>query len=153
TNCSFTGNAAVSGGAIYNESSSADVTSCSFTGNSANSSSGGAVLDELSTAHFTDCSFTANHAAFGSALEGYSSSTETLVRCSFIRNFTTYADAGAVFTDSSLAVTNCIFDGNIALKRGGALFSDSHASVTIVDCSVVGNSADFGGAIADDHSV
>jgi predicted outer membrane repeat protein len=153
TECTFTANHAISGGAIYNQNSSPNVLSCSFVGNTADSSSGGAILNEASSPTISQCSFIENTAAHGGAIYGYSSSHEAISDCLFMRNWSSYGDGGAFYTDASPFVANCRFLGNIATRNGGAIETDSHASATFVGCLMVGNTAFSGGAVVGFQSV
>ena len=89
-----------------------------------------------------------NHTGLGLKIV---SSYASIVRCSFISNSggsyqqqfrkaaenvhnnVTYANAGAVrLTNCSANISDCIFEGNHA-KKGGAIFSELHSSVTLVN--------------------
>ncbi len=119
SNCTFTGNSAVSGGGMGNRPSSAPkVTRCTFTGNSAGS--GGAMKNWSSNATVTDCLFTANWATF-------------LDEAGF---------AGGAMSNgySSPIVANCIFAGNVAVSSGGGAMANVHSSPTVSNCTFFGNS-------------
>ncbi|MGA2441323.1 MAG: choice-of-anchor Q domain-containing protein [Tepidisphaeraceae bacterium] len=96
-NCTFTGNVAYYGGAVFiaNETSAtAIITNCVFQNNTG-SLDGGAVYTHLSNSTFVNCLFTGN---------------------------STNYDGGAIYDDSSsLTITNCTFTANHAIYNGSAI--------------------------------
>ena len=125
-NCSFMGNTARKGGAIYGGSA----VNCSFVNNYgfwwAGAIYGGSAVN---------CSFVSNSARlYGGAIYGGS-----VVNCSFVNN--SAASGGAMYESGS--AVNCSFVNNSA-NDGGAL-----VGVSAVNCSFVGNSARNGGAMVD----
>ncbi|MHC4316895.1 MAG: right-handed parallel beta-helix repeat-containing protein, partial [Planctomycetota bacterium] len=107
------------GGAMANYGSSPRIRRCSFFENMAEFSYGGAIYSEESNPVLTDCMFRGNEAGHGAG--------------------------GAMFiywSDSTL--TNCMFEN----REGGGIKSDFRSSLTVKECTFIGNSADLtGGAI------
>jgi predicted outer membrane repeat protein len=126
-NCDFTANTALSGGAIYNNSSAPTVTGCNFIDNTT-TGSGGAIFSTNSTLIVQKSAFTTNQSGnYGGALYNVSS--------------------------SSLNVADCIFTSNTAI-RGGAVFCDNSTSTvagsTFLDNTTTNSDSDSdesGGAI------
>ena len=134
TNCTFSGTAATSVGAVYNAVSAA-LTNCTFSGNSAGDS-GGAFYN-TATATLTGCTFRGNTAANGGgALNNYG--TANLGNCTFAANTAGYG--GAVYDAGTLTVTSCTFSGSTATQTGagGGLCEDGAATVT--GCLFTGSS-------------
>eukprot|EP00698_Gefionella_okellyi_P010575 TRINITY_DN2748_c0_g1_i1.p1 TRINITY_DN2748_c0_g1~~TRINITY_DN2748_c0_g1_i1.p1 ORF type:complete len:1551 (+),score=370.32 TRINITY_DN2748_c0_g1_i1:18-4670(+) len=71
-----------------------------------------------------------------------------VINCTFSNN---YADEGGAITNANLqllTVTNCSFIGNMAVERGGAIYTGIAASpVFITRCTFIENVAPNGGAI------
>ena len=62
---------------------------------------------------------------------------------------TSSSDGGAVLVlDSKLLLRSCSVAGNTATGRGGAVHATGQSAVSLVHCSMVGNSAGQGGAVA-----
>ena len=147
TNCTFSGNRAYDGGAVYcYDNSSPTITNCTFSGNSADS--GGAVYcDYLSSPTITNCTFSQNSAAEHNGGAVYcETSSPTITNCTFSGNSASgnYGCGGAVyFYDSSLTITNCTFSGNSADYGGAVYFFFS--SPTVTNCTLSENSASYGG--------
>ena len=143
-NCTFSGNAANTGGAIYNLASTGGTNNpslihCTFSGNAA-TSSGGAIRNN-------------------GIDEGMSS--PSLIRCTFLGNRAKNSDGGAIYNSglsdgtSSPSLINCTFSGNSAL-RGGAIYNLANtgtSSPNLTNCSFSGNWAEFfGGAMFNNNS-
>ena len=145
TNCTFSGNAAANGGAMYNGSgSSPTVTNCTFTGNSAVGSGGAMVNSSLSSPTLTKCTFSSNSARnAGGGMYNGNYSTPTLTNCTFSANS---ADEGGGMHNlaASPTLTNCTFAGNLARIYGGGMFNDK-SSPMVTNCTFSGNSAEYYG--------
>ncbi len=109
---------------------------CTFSSNSTyGTDGGGAIFNYNSTASMTvmatinDSTFVSNHAAFGGAIYQYS---------------VTSNPAGEV------TATNSTFASNSASSRGGAIGNSSTGHVTLVNCTLAGNNANYGGALSLD---
>lgn len=164
-NCSFQGNLARLGGAIFNGggnsggggtsgTSSPTLTNCFFQGNSARS--GGAMYNlgdnSTSSPTLTNCSFRGNSAAIdGGAMynRGYGGiSSPTLINCSFQGNSATrFSGAmhnyGGNAGQSSPTFTNCSFQGNSADQDGGVMYSyggeGGNSKPVLTNCVFFGN--------------
>ena len=176
SNCTFSGNNAGSGGAVwYDHCDTTMITGCTFSGNSASymvSSNGTTLVEGLGGAIYgtnntsvtiADSTFSGNSAVqYGGALYEFSTSF-TVTGCTFVGNQATNsplnpwymtATGGAIAWGLSANISDCTFSNNSAANQGGALaimdgstFLDSIAN-TITDCTLTANSAgDQGGAI------
>ncbi|MCY7350129.1 MAG: hypothetical protein LH606_05620, partial [Cytophagaceae bacterium] len=176
SNCTFTANNSIYGGAIYQDGSgSTSYTNCVFTYNRA--SYGGAIAYSTSataTAAHTilTCSFTGNYAGIigGAIQSGFSYETGTrtvsMTNCSFTDNVAPIG--GGAFSNglglsagnTPVFFTNCVFKNNVAhngstIGTGGAFQSQGGLTsqrATFTNCLLEGNRAlgtadDGGGAI------
>lgn len=174
--CTFTGNNAYNGGAIYNNYGTLTVTGSTFIGN--NATNGGAIIIDTGNCTVTGCTFTGNNATLGGAIYNYQGNL-TITGSAFTGNNATYG--GAVFNDGNLTVTGSTFSGNKAVDDGGAIWNDGPLTVTgstfsgnkavgnpayedggaifndgtsnINGCTFTGNEATYGGAIHDDGTM
>ena len=114
-NCIFTNNTAISGGAIRNFESSANLTNCSFTDNRADKDGGAiynvdlAVLPTKTSVSLYNCNFTGNQAPDGGAF--YSGEE-----------------------DSSIIATNCIFIMNTA-SNGATAYNIGFGVLSFKSCN------------------
>ena len=134
-----------SGGALsLLEGSDADVQGCSFVGNSA--LSGGAVWVKDSTPSFADCNFDQNTAQSAGAISTSFGTSANLTNCVFTDNVAAVGDGGAVSfgNGSTSIVTNCQFINNSA-RQGGGLRTDQNAEPIITGCTFIGNTASMRG--------
>ena len=139
--CTFTGNEALRGGALYAYQGSLQFTDCTFTGNEAVSEAG-AVYSYEGSLQFTDCTFTGNEAGSqGGALYSNTGSLQ-VTNCTFTGN--SAGDGGVAWTNSGPSIfKNCTFTNNVAqgsadsasVVRGGP------SETFLVGCSLVGNLA------------
>ncbi len=134
-NCSFVGNTANQGGAVWAGNVSLLLQNNIFANNSArtiNTSGGfGGAIWHLS--------LNRNHSI-------------QILNSSFHHNLALYA-GGAVASGSEGDVQSCVFVGNTARTIGGALSFISSTSVTITSCHFLSNSADVGGAVYSSTSL
>jgi hypothetical protein len=153
--CSFYGNFAYFGGAIYNYGnysgcSSPIVTNCHFSGNSADYN-GGAILNSgyqgTSSPTIINCSFSNNNANIGAAIYNNGSNTgysnPTFINCSFSINHSAVR-AGAMFNSadngtSNPILTNCIVWGNTATLEGPEFFNSGTANPNFSYCNIAGS--------------
>ena len=149
TNCDFTDNGALKGGAIYTLFTLSDVSleSCALTFNVAESD-GGALLSNTLTV-VTGCTFLDNLAAgSGGALYMTGVVGGIFSQCTFQNNAATEGGAGTLFTANSAGTgfTNCSFTTNVGLNLGGALHAKQGQSGA-TGCQFVSNSSEVGGAV------
>ena len=143
TNCSFSGNNALSGGGIFNDLvSSPTLTNCTFSDNSSGSSGGGMFNGNSCSPSLTNCSFSGNTAGLGGGISNEAGSSSTLTNCSFSGN--TADLGGGIYNDGfSPTLTNCSFSGNTASAFGGGIYDKSSPSI-LTNCILWG---DTGGEI------
>jgi hypothetical protein len=121
SNCTFTANFGIYGGAMFNRSTGSGgpaptVVNCIFTGNSAGdpggAAGGGAIFNATAFPAITDCAFIGNRSTnFGGAINNAFSSP-TIVNCTFTDNS---GSTGAAIVDAfefGSTVTNCVLWGD-----------------------------------------
>jgi hypothetical protein len=149
--CLFETNSAVRfGGAIHVQSGNMTrILNCTFLRNTAPEYGGGVYLDRSSLPEVTRCTFRMNESLSGGALYNFGG-TARIESCLFEANHADW-DGGAVCNkrDCTPTFAHCIFSNNDAGLHGGAmtiLADQSHATVT--NCTFIGNSASNpGGAL------
>ena len=147
-NCTFDGNSMGTGGdggAIYCRSSSnATIIDCVFVNNRADDDGGAVYCRDDSSPTLTNCMFGDNRAAGGGAFYCYDASSPTLTNCVFWNN---HGNNGiACFrTGSNSVLTNCTFSNNSVDERGGAIWCDGTAAITLDNCIIWGNTAQIEG--------
>jgi len=158
----FTGNQGFSGGAVWNASGVTSILKCTFSGNRAISRGGcienwtnvGGAESEMT---ISESLFSSNNARDdGGAIENHSSEV-AVRRCTFAEN--TAGNGGGIHNfQGKMTVEACTFSGNAAVGdfygtdiRGGGIYNQSNNtdSAVIVNCTFYGNSADFGGGVAN----
>ncbi len=125
--CTVTGNWAVYGAGMYNDSSDPTLTDCTFSGNSSTGTiwpggRGAGMYNDASSPTLTGCTLHGNEARQGAGMYNVDSSNPTLI--------------------------NCTISGNRAHITGGIYNGNGHA--TLVDCVLTGNSAEFNGGMIND---
>lgn len=159
TNCTFTHNDAIEGGAMYNYDRKKPVISgCVFEGNSAEF--GGAIVDRVGADSIvSDCTFRANHAKWCGGAYYVDYGSRPNITDSVFKENTTDGHGGAMYMlsrasqldESAPTVTNCTFTGNSAGKRGGAIANYDKCILTVDTCQFTENYAGLGGgAISND---
>ncbi|MCE7699717.1 MAG: Ig-like domain repeat protein, partial [Methanobacterium paludis] len=152
SNCTFTGNAACYGGAIYNINGIiTSMDNCTFTGNAAQLYGGAIYTYGNMVTSINDCIFTSNTLTYqgGAAIYNYKG-TITVINSTFANN-TAYYYGGAIYNNAgTMTFTSCSFIGNSATStssaNGGAIYSQN-GPITITYSSFINNSAKSGGAI------
>jgi predicted outer membrane repeat protein len=159
TNCTFTGNSATTkGGGIYNDGTNVTIANCIFTRNSANEDGGGM----YNSGYFhdgqtiADCNFTENSAINGGGMYNESDSL-TMTDCNFTENSASEDGGGIYAYGNNGTITGCIFTKNSANTQGGGMANSDYSDVfrrrlTVTNCTFSGNSADYGGAMSNNHS-
>jgi hypothetical protein len=141
TNCTFSGNDAISGGGMANLSSSPTLTNCNFINNKAHSMGAG-LCNRYSNPRLTNCSFSENSVEYDGAGMVNVQSSPTLISCTFTGNSAAYG--GGINNSTGIpSMRNCIFSGNSANYGGGIYNGDSSPSMT--NCIFSGNRAKLGG--------
>lgn len=157
TNSSFHDNFATTGGAVRLFNGTATLTNNTFNADHA-TASGGAIASNICALTITGGSFTGNYLApvppSGTARTGGSlnlvgvnsaSPAVTITRVTFQQ--TGSGDGGAIYnSNAQLNVTNSTFD-HVTGRQGGAINNNSGGTLVMVNTTIVGCSATFGGAI------
>lgn len=147
--CVFENCSAVSGGAVYLDSSASRVEGCRFLQNHA-SNSGGGLYAFSHSARIVSCYFEGNTANSGGGLIVAQPSTgpNYISGCTFVANSATDFGGGIYISASAghvLQIDTSLFAGNVAREGAGIA---GQASLTISGCTIVGNSATtFGGGV------
>lgn len=162
TNCRFMNNDSNTfrgGGIDSMNSTNMVISDCLFQGNTAYYA-GGIASNFASSGTIARCTFASNVSVNGGGIFFAGFSTYTVRECIFRRNecrqLTFYQqsfDGGAVKNwCTSSRFINCLFVANSAQGQGGALFDagPSGSSALLVNCTIYGNYARDGGAVAAD---
>ena len=120
TGCTFTGNNAAFGGALFNNHGTATLVQCTLTGNSAEDA--GAIANARGTLAMTSCTLALNNAADSANVSGGGA-------------IDSYISASAV------TMTNCIIAGNTSASGNGPELWLEDGSLMAVNC-LIGNGAD-----------
>ncbi|MFM7133832.1 MAG: hypothetical protein ACKO0W_05890 [Planctomycetota bacterium] len=151
TNCTFTGNRSVFGGALWAEYSRCFVTDCVFAQNSASSGfweSGGAIEIVLGTAVISGCDFVGNTAPYGSGgaiacnnvnLLYFNDLPLRIEDCDFVGNSAAYYGGAVYFHGANLAgieIAGCRFDHNGALGGTAVMAYDVNFDIKVSGCAV-----------------
>jgi predicted outer membrane repeat protein len=157
--CAFRGNHAnAEGGALWREGHGdypLVLTGCTFSGNTA--SSGGAMfIGHLGAVELAGCTFEDNAAdeMGGALLCGNAPDSVRIAYCTFLRN--TAGSGGGLCSiasppPSASSVTNCTFVGNEAIDSGGAIYCQD--SGLDVSDSIIAFNGPGGGVYCDGSSV
>ena len=162
SNCIFTKNNAIEGGAIYNFGrSTPKLTNCTFAENSAYN--GGAIVDRVAVKTvMTNCSFSKNYAKWrGGAFYLDYGSRPKIIGCTFREN-STDGNGGGIYSISRasqlehtiLTINKSTFKKNSAKWRGGGIASYDNSILEVSDCAFTENQAGMGGGVlsSDYHS-
>lgn len=141
TGCTFSDNDAVSrAGALYGNAGATTAFDCVFLRN--NATTGGALYNSSSSPELTNCRFYGNGPAplGGGAIFNIGGSHPVLINCVLAGNFSDCG--GAIFNNSGAPLLiNCSLVGNEAVYEGGALNTLFGAPV-LRNCVVWGNQPD-----------
>lgn len=145
TNCVFDGNVAVWGGGISN-SGSVILVDCTLNGNMSDTNAGALSNSSKGTASLINCTITNNAAGnYGGGFYNALGSTLTLVGCTLVNN-TAQFGGGVYNNEASLTMGDCVLQGNTAEFWGGGIYS-AFSDLEFINCVFAGNSAESGGAI------
>jgi hypothetical protein len=143
SNCFFTGNAAVSGGAMHNcRDSNPDLIDCRFSANYAGA--GGGMKNFNSSPVLRNCTFSGNSAYNGGGMNNSDSSNPTLTNSTFSNNSAT-GRGGGMCNSSNPVLKGCTFRGNTS-EDGGGMYNQNNEPV-VENCTFTGNSASQGGGM------
>ncbi|MCI0630464.1 MAG: right-handed parallel beta-helix repeat-containing protein [Phycisphaerales bacterium] len=146
------------GGAMNISYATVTITACEFKSSAAVGFGGALDVQNLgANSVIADCQFDDNlcYAIWGAggAMAIYGEQPLTVSRCVFSNNYSN-DDSGvfAIFGATATTFVNCLFRDNSAWSDGG-VFDDIGSGATLVNCTLVGNSAQHGGAIHNPHAV
>ena len=137
TDCTISGNTAISGGGIYwGYSSNPTITGCTISGNTAGE--GGGISCDHSNLTITDCTISENSANFGSGIYCFHSNP-TITDCTISDNMATNSGGGIYCNNSSPTITHCTISGNTAYDLGGGIYHSPSSSSILTDTIVCDN--------------
>jgi hypothetical protein len=146
-NCTFNGNSAWDGGAMYNNSSGPTLTNCTFSANSAEW--GGGILSISGDPMLINCALSGNSADKGGAMYNIRSNL-MLKNCTFALNSAAIYGS-AVACDSSLKqypsnvqITNCIL-----WDCGYEIWNNDNSTITVTYSDILGGWSGEGNMDAD----
>jgi hypothetical protein len=143
------GNAASSGGGMYNSQSSPTLSNVTFSGNSA-AVGGGGMYNRQSSPTLSNVTFSGNYGGYygGGMCNGESSPTLTNVTFSGNSAANYGGGGGGMYNgqSSSPTLTNVTFNGNSAAYGGGGMYN-GQSSPTLTNVTFSANSADYGGGM------
>jgi predicted outer membrane repeat protein len=151
TNLKFIDNSARYGSGMYNNQSSPELTNATFTANIPSVGGIGAGMYNVnqSSPILTDVTFSENGTSYegGGAMVNETQSSPTLTNVSFIDNL----GGGMVnIADSNPTLTHVIFSGNESMIGGG--MKNESSSPTLTDVTFSGNSGSRGGGMYNNVS-
>ncbi len=138
------GNASEGGGILSDEDvySYANITDCTFSGNNAVSDGGAVKMKIWGT--FTNCTFTGNNAG-GNGGGARCKYVNFFNNCNFIEN-NAKSQGGGIYSESVIEVNNCLLQKNSAYQGGGAFYKIiGRADNTVFDQNTSFFGAGFGG--------
>ncbi|UCF43879.1 MAG: hypothetical protein JSV99_02860, partial [Planctomycetota bacterium] len=143
------------GGAIYAHHTDFTVNNCIFTHNSGLKTRGGAIYCDVGSPKITNCTFTDNYADSGAAIYLYNASA-IIDDCVIAENSLGRYASAIHCARSNLTITNSTIRENKPENpdygAGGGIYA-SGSTVTIANCSILGNSVGYaGGGIYHDSS-
>jgi len=164
-NCTFQGNSAIYGGAIYNNNSSLLISYTLFNrnftfavcgGDVCSGGTGSALYNNNSSTKLVNCIFTENSTTTPIGGQGGAifndKGNHILTDCIFIEN--SAGLGGAIYNSrvTSLALTGCLFTANSAFMAGGAV-ANALSNTSVIRCTFISNLAGFaGGGMSNDRS-
>ncbi|MCP4546755.1 MAG: hypothetical protein GY835_09865 [bacterium] len=133
------------GGAILCRGVDLNIGNCVF--ETCEAAQGGALFGWDSRLVLSNCIFRDNNADLGGAVACAEGSALTCVGSSFEGNTARYG--GGVGLNSGAGVfEGCTFSGNVAVERGGAVYSAYYSDADFTLCTIVANQAPTGSGIA-----
>ena len=149
-NCTFTGNSSAdSGGAIFSYGAPFLI-GCTFIRNCAGYGGGAIYAYDAPIATIRNCVFEKNSAQWGGAIYNWEAGVD-LINCLLARNVATHG-GGISDSDSFSVLIGCTFVENLAFESGGGAWSE-RSRLILTNCSLIGNSAAKGNALACDSMV
>jgi phosphotriesterase-related protein len=155
--CAVVENTAKNGGGVMVYSgSSATLTDCIINGNSATGVTfgvdgygGGLFCGPSSLLTLINCSFTENSAVRGGGgIHCWQNLSFTMSGCVITSNTVQYAGGGMLCDSGTAILNNCVIACNTGARWGGGLcIAFANSSMTISNCTILGNFATEGGGI------
>jgi CSLREA domain-containing protein len=152
SNCTFSGNSALRGGAIYKLVGTLTITNSTFSGNTAND--GGGIYNDSGTLTIADTVFSGNSVPSGDGGGIYSVGGLTLIHSTFSGNSAYLGHGGGIYKSiGDLTITDSVFSSNSANGGDGGGIYNKAGPLTITNSSFSGNSAanGLGGGIYNDY--
>jgi len=158
TGFTITGGSADNGGGIYCDGTSPTIEKCVISGNNASANGGGLYCKSASPAISTspvisNCVVVGNSATANGGGMYNAQSSPTVSNCFFLENradgSTSASGGGGVYNyKSSATFSNCVFSGSKAENGwGGGIFNNFGPSPSLINCTVVGNTANETGGM------
>jgi len=148
SNCTFTRNSGVFGGAVFNYGNS-EFVDCTFNINSADTRGGGMFNGYYCKPQLSNCNFRQNWAGCdGGGLYNDYESDPCFINCTVTNNSAKNFGGGMyIGSDSSPIMANCLFSGNVAFN-GGAISQSGRSRMKLTNCTLSDNCATkYGGGI------
>ncbi len=143
--CVFDSNHSESGGGAIYSSGALQLEGCAFKQNK--SKVGGAIRSFGGRTHLTECLFENNSASVGGGIELYSGGEFSLTSSRFQSNFSDMGGCIYIDTGYKMAkISECSFNDNFAV-RGGVVFNEERARLTIEKSTFESNRADNEGGV------
>ena len=136
-----------SGGGMFLNFASPNISNCIITNNDATYAGGGVVAQGRSDETFFNCIFTNNRvltATFGGAgLYNYahpSNPSFPIVKNCVFNNNISLGAGGAIYTQySNMTITNCTIYNNTAQLWGGGIYNEDSSNMIVKNCIIWGN--------------
>jgi predicted outer membrane repeat protein len=156
TNCTFSRNAAGSGGGMYNYRSSPTVANCTFSTNDVYwRGSGGGMYNQASSPMISDCTFHYNWAEYyGGAIFCTENSSPTISRCTIIGS-RVYWDGAGICCElaSNPVLENCLIVNNETNEGyGGGILAVQGSSPAIINCTLANNIGGYANTVGSDDT-
>jgi predicted outer membrane repeat protein len=153
--CTFSENKGIYGGAAHVIRSAVTVSDSTFKHNVASNLGGAICVEGSGSIDVSSTTFDANTASTGGAVNCQQQATASISTSVFTAN--TGVDGGAISVQCKATISSTLFNSNVARATGGAIsyisIQLSGIASTIDGCTMHGNSAVEGGAIAVQQNV
>ena len=137
------------GGGMYIDSGTPTLTACTFERNRAKWGGGLCVYSSASTLYLDRCVFDGNIADVqaGALFNRFAGTLEvrnTIFRSNLCLSGESLDQRGGAIVNlyyCTARYVNCLYDGNMNLAGGGAMWNDGGASISLINCTIVSNSS------------
>ena len=127
----------------------ATIVNCTFNGNSADR--GGAVYNSSNNLTLADCTVIENSAMFGGGMYNLDADSCAVTNCTFSGNWVGYNGGGMYNQNSSPTLANAVFSGNRA-QRGGGVYGRDNSTPMLTNCTFSANLGHYGGGLYNCYS-